>query len=70
MSSPTDFCPWLGTEQDREIRHAEPVDVHICYAQQPPASIDRDHQSRYCLAPEHRACVYYREPPEPTPAPV
>ena len=47
-----------------------PVDAHVCYAQQPPAGIELDHQSWYCLTSEHRACVFYHEPSAPAAAPV
>lgn len=57
-----DLCPWLGTELDREIRHAEPTEGHLCYAQKEPAEIELEHQSWYCLTSEHRGCRFYRKP--------
>lgn len=57
-----DLCPWLGSEQDRTVRHAEVAEEQVCYAQRPPAEVDLAHQSRYCLIEQHRTCTYYREP--------
>ena len=67
-----DLCPWLGTEEDRTVRHAEAVEAHVCYAQKPPADVEMAHQGLYCLNEQHRACIHYREPPPPPrpPAPV
>ena len=70
MSPSTDLCPWLGTDQDREIRHAVPVEAHVCYAQKEPAGITLDHQSWYCLTGEHRACLFYYDPPQQTSSPL
>jgi hypothetical protein len=67
---PTDLCPWLGSGEDREIRHAEPAETHLCYAQQPPSEIKLDHQAWHCLTREHRSCPFYREPAAPAPPPV
>jgi hypothetical protein len=65
----TDLCPWLGTAADTEVRHADPSDVHVCYAQRRPEEIALDYQARFCLVSEHRTCTFYREPPAPS-APV
>jgi hypothetical protein len=69
---PTDLCPWLGTDQDREIRHTEPHGAHLCYAQKRPAGLELEHQARFCLSDQHPSCPFYREPPPrpPSPAPI
>ncbi len=61
------LCPWLGTEEDRKRRYAEPAEVHLCHAQKRPAGIDLDHQAQFCLADQHRACQFFLEPP-PSPS--
>ena len=58
----TDLCPWLGTAEDNEIRHAEASDAHVCHAQPRPVEIKQDYQSRFCLGSAHRSCAFYREP--------
>ena len=69
MVLPTDLCPWLGTDLDREIRHAEPAETHVCYARKRQAGIELDYQSEFCLRGEHRSCRFYREPPAPAASP-
>ncbi len=64
---PVNPCPWLGVEQDRDIRLAEPDETHLCYGQKPPADIELDYQRRYCLTDRHSTCPHYREPPAPAP---
>ena len=58
----TDLCPWLGTAEDNEIRHAEASDAHVCHAQPRLVEIKQDYQSRFCLGSAHRTCEFYREP--------
>jgi len=58
-----DLCPWLGTDQDRETRHMEPTEAHVCYARERPADIALDYQARTCLTGQHQTCLYYHEPP-------
>jgi hypothetical protein len=60
---PTDLCPWLGTDEDRDIRYFEPSEAHVCYAQRPEADIDPEHQAGFCLTAEHRTCPFYRQVP-------
>ena len=65
-----DLCPWLGTDRDRETRHAEPNEAHLCYAQERPAEIELDYQLENCLTARHRGCVFYRQPEAPAPPPT
>jgi len=65
----TDLCPWLGTADDKEIRHAEASEAHVCHAQRRPAEIELDYQARFCLGAAHRTCSFYSEPAAPS-APV
>lgn len=67
---PTDLCPWLGIDEDREIRHAEPDETHVCYARKRPTDIELDHQAAFCLTGEHHTCHFYREPPAGPPPPA
>jgi hypothetical protein len=69
LTSDHQFCPWLGTEEDRKTRYAEPIEVHLCYARKVPAAVDVDHQAQYCLSEAHRDCANYLEPPPAEPPP-
>ncbi len=61
-----DLCPWLGTADDKEVRHADASEVHVCHAQTRPARIKLDYQARFCLLAAHRTCTFYSEPPAPS----
>ena len=70
---PATLCPWLGSDQDRQIRYAEPNGAHLCYARERPTEVALDHQAQFCLTEEHRACRFYRQPsasPPPEPRPT
>jgi len=67
---PVDLCPWLGTGQDRQVRHAAPAEVHRCHARRRPAGLDLEYQARFCLAGAHRECEFYLEPPAVAEVPV
>ena len=63
----TDLCPWLGSDDDRDLRGMEAHEAHVCYAQEPEADIELDYQAQFCLVGAHRGCQFYREPSAPPP---
>ena len=66
MTSATDLCHWLGTEQDRQVRYARAAEEHLCYAVKRRPRPRPDHQRAYCLGTGHKVCLYYREPDDLT----
>jgi LysM repeat protein len=52
-------CPLLALAADRRTAVDGVDGGHRCHALDPPVALERDRQSRLCLAPAHRRCERY-----------
>ena len=52
-------CPYLGLANDRDSRFSYPERSHCCFANNQKSSIALDHQSNFCLGPNHLTCSRY-----------
>jgi LysM repeat protein len=55
------ICPYLGLTDDGQTALAFPSDWNHCYHCKPLVSIRLDHQRNYCLSPQHKSCLVYRQ---------
>lgn len=55
-------CPYLGLLEDRRTRFLFATPAHRCLSRRRPATIDLDHQVRFCLSAAFSICKRYRQP--------
>ncbi|MBE7474467.1 MAG: hypothetical protein DPW09_18480 [Anaerolineae bacterium] len=54
-------CPFLGLCDDRDSRFSYPETAHCCFAVEPVAVIELQHQAAFCFSQEYRACPRFVE---------
>jgi hypothetical protein len=62
MAAESVACPYLGLDGDPRTRFLFATPAHRCHVRRRPAAIDIDHQGRFCLTPDFRACPRYEAP--------
>jgi hypothetical protein len=56
-------CPYLGLPDDERTRFLFATPAHRCHVKRKPATIDLDHQGRYCLSTRFAACPRFKPRP-------